>query len=262
MRFCSCSLLLNSFIFAFALAVRLGGEVNSHTFRKRDEALSAQDDAVAPTDLANVLPVSSTSDDQKSFNQQMADKASPLSTDDQPPPRDSTRLSNLIPGTGFSLLAQSRTDDAPVLSGVGSAAAATLTYALDLLGQGADNVGDILRDVFQSKETDAKEQGGRGGAGATNGKQRGTSGRDSETPLFYILHPCQPSERFGSRALPWCDVKRRYLKSVEERDDGTFAVHGYWCMIRYFVIEVPNHPFSYPIQYLNEMLTIDASTGI
>ena len=163
MRFCSCSPLLNSFIFTFALAVQLGGGVNSHTFRKRGEALSAQDDAVAPMDLASVLPVSSTSDDQKSFNYHLANKASPLSTDDQPPPGDSTRLSDLIPGTESSLLAQSSTDDAPVLSGVGSAAAATLTYALDLLGQGVDYVGEILGEVFSSEEANGKEQGGRGG---------------------------------------------------------------------------------------------------
>lgn len=231
MRFRSWFLLSSFLVFGFPLAVRKVHDL--------DETLSIRNDADASKSFTATPFRSLTSNAGNVFDQPLADKAQPLSTQNQSPSGSSAGLSNIVPSTGSSLIADNVFDGSGSWgSGVSGAAAAFGAAALDLLGGRIDDVNLLLDDnpkdvkvinpFIRSKMDDGAENGGtvqgttltdQGGAGAAS--EGGGAGTTTGVPC--------PIERFGLRNLAWCDLG--YPTSVAIREGYEIIVRGYQCTL-------------------------------
>lgn len=238
MRFRSCFLLSSFLVFGYPLAVRKAG--NSDGLHNLDETLAIRNDAdVSKSSTATPLR-SSTSNAGNVFDQPWADKAQPLSTQNQSPSKGSTGLSGLGPSTGSSLIADGITDELGAWgSGATGTAGAVGAAALDLLWGRINDVNLLLDDNPKDvkvinpftpfKKDDGAKNGGievqgttltnQGGAGAAS--EGGGTGTTTEPPC--------PREKFGLRNLAWCDLG--YPPSVAIRGGYEIVVRGYRCTL-------------------------------
>lgn len=260
MRFRSCFLVSHFLVVGFPLAVQKEGI--SDALQIPDVGLTIRDGTDASTDSAATSFMSPTSDGQGFIDQPLADKAQPVSTQDQFTSKDSTGLSNLVPSTGSTLLAQSYGTDlgtgilpavegaADGLSGAATAGLAGLGATLLLLNGRIHDVNLLLNDnpeVHVKNPFDSKKvPETKGGATIPGSRVQGGTGAvtDHGGRTADVANFC-PAADFGLRTLVWCDTGDP--PSVEVRSEG-IVVHGYRCT------SSPNHSPSrslFPYSYQN-----------
>lgn len=255
MRFRSCFLVSHFLVFGFPLAVRK--EDISDALQIPEVGLSIRDDTDDSTDSAATSFMSLTSDGQGFMDQPLADKAQPVSTQDQFASKDSTGLSNLVPSTGSTLLAQSLGNDlgtgvlpavegaANALPGAAAAGLSGLGATFLLLNGRIHDVNLLLNDnptgVHVKSPFDSKNVPGTKGGATTPGSRVLPGGTGAVTDqgggTTDTASYCPP-DHFGLRTLVWCDTGDP--SSAELRYEG-IVVHGYRCTLS------PNHPPSHSL---------------
>lgn len=205
MRFSSCFLVSNFFIFGFPLAVKR--EKNSNAIHRSNEGLLVRDDADASKDFTTTLSTSLNSDGRNLFDQ-------PLSTQNQlPSSKYSTDLPGLVSSTGSSLIAQNVGEE------IQRAAAGANAALWGGVGAGFGALWESIQDLGNPstppKKDDGTNQGGttqgptmtnKGGTvqGTTITRQGGT-GAAADGGEATLDAPCG-DPRFGFRSLAWCDT--------------------------------------------------------